>query len=39
VGLATGGAGVLGILYALVKGPRHQIPKEVDHLMHLKVWL
>jgi hypothetical protein len=37
VGLASGGAGVLGILYALLKDPRRQIKDEVDHLMHLKV--
>lgn len=37
VGLASGGTGLLGVLYALVKGPRNQIPKEVDHLMQLKI--
>jgi hypothetical protein len=37
VGLTSGGTGILGVLYALVKGPRNQIPKEVDHLMHLKI--
>lgn len=37
VGLSTGGAGVLGILYGLIKDPRRRIPKEVDHLMHVKV--
>ena len=37
VGLASGGSGVLGILYALLKDPRRQIQREVDHLMHLKV--
>jgi hypothetical protein len=36
-GLVSGGAGVLGVLYALIKDPRRRIPEEVDHLMYLKV--
>ncbi len=37
VGLVSGGTGVLGILYALIKDPRRQIRKEVDHLMQIKI--